>query len=258
MPKLRLDQLLVNRKLCETREIAQYLIITGNVLINEVKITKSGQQVSEDSTIRLLTGLPKYVSRGATKLSSALDQFKINPVGRRALDVGISTGGFTDFLRQHGARSVIGLDVGYGQVSEKIRRDSDVAIFERTNVRHLSRDRLLDLIHSTGRSSDWVTEIDIVVMDVSFISVIKVLPAVRDIVPSGDYIILVKPQFEAEKHEVGKGGIIRDPELNKAIVDRVKTSLSSTFDILEQCESGITGTKGNQEHFLWLRPTIST
>jgi 23S rRNA (cytidine1920-2'-O)/16S rRNA (cytidine1409-2'-O)-methyltransferase len=257
MQKLRLDKLLTDKGLVPTREKAQFLIMTGQILVNDLKITKSGQAVREDSIIRILTDLPKYVSRGGLKLEGAWDAFQFNIKGRHALDVGISTGGFTDFLLHNDAASVIGLDVGYGQVNLKVQRDPRVAIFERVNVRTLTPDQMNSLMMGENTPPNWISNADLVVMDVSFISVTKVLPAVKLLVPRGDYFILIKPQFEAERSEVGKGGIIRDPELIATIVDRVKAALSDQFEIKGHCASPITGAKGNQEQFLWLTPLPS-
>lgn len=254
MTRFRLDKLLTDRGLVPTREKAQFLIMTGQVLVNDVKITKSGQAVREDSVIRILTDLPKYVSRGGLKLEGAWDAFQFEIKGRHAVDVGISTGGFSDFLLHHDIGSVIGLDVGYGQVNLKVERDPRVAVVERINVRTLTPDQLNRLLLAKNTPPEWISKADLVVMDVSFISVTKVLPAVKTLVPRGDYIILIKPQFEAERSEVGKGGIIRDPDLIATIVDRVKTALSDHFDVKGHCASPITGTKGNQEQFLWVCP----
>ncbi|NBV83996.1 TlyA family RNA methyltransferase [bacterium] len=254
MPKLRLDHLLLSRNLVPTREKAQFLIMTGQVLVNDIKITKSGQAVSEDSNIRILIDLPKYVSRGGLKLEGAWKTFEFDIAGRHAIDVGISTGGFTDFLLHEGAGSVIGLDVGYGQVNLKVRNDPRVAVFERQNVRTLTTGQLNTMMMDQDTPPHWLSAADLVVMDVSFISVTKVLPAVRTLVPHGDYIILIKPQFEAERSEVGKGGIVRDPAIISTILERVKAALADNFELIGECESPITGAKGNQEHFFWLKP----
>jgi 23S rRNA (cytidine1920-2'-O)/16S rRNA (cytidine1409-2'-O)-methyltransferase len=255
MKKIRLDALLTQRHLVPTREKAQFMIMTGQVLVDDIKIMKSGQMVNVEVRIRLLSELPRYVSRGGDKMEGAWKELNVPIQDRIALDVGISTGGFTDFLIQHGAKGVIGIDVGYGQVDLKVRRDPRVAVLERVNMRTLDIDQLRHLLIKQDSPAAWVDQLDLVVMDVSFISVLKVLPAVRNIVPNGDYIILVKPQFEAERSEVGKGGIIKDMELVLAIVDRVKTALSNEFECLAQCASPVRGTKGNQEYFLWLRPS---
>ncbi|NBV41777.1 TlyA family RNA methyltransferase [bacterium] len=252
--KIRLDKLLVDNAHVPTREKAQFLIMTGQVLVNDQKITKSGQMVKTDSRIRLLSELPRYVSRGGDKMAGAFAAFGFPIEDRTALDVGISTGGFTDFLLQHGAKQVVGVDVGYGQVDLKIRRDPRVAMIERVNIRSLTRSQLHEAMITNQYATEWLDAIDLVVMDVSFISVLKVLPAVRNLVPAGDYIILVKPQFEAERDEVGKGGIIKDEALIDAIVQRVIDGVADLFSIQDRCLSPLKGTKGNQEVFLWLRP----
>ncbi len=254
MKKSRLDAVLVDRGLVPSREKAQFLIMTGQVLVNDIKLTKSGHLISPDATIRLLATLPKYVSRGGDKLEGAWKTLQFDIKNRVALDVGISTGGFTDFLIQNGAQHVFGIDVGYGQVDLKVRNHPAVTVAERVNMRNLDRDQLRHHVIKHDGPAALIDIVDLVVMDVSFISVLKVLPSVKSIVPFGDYIILIKPQFEAERHEVGKGGIIRDMTLVDAIVGRVRTALSSEFEWVASCPSPVRGTKGNQEIFAWLRP----
>ena len=253
MQKIRLDKLLLDNNLAPTREKAQFLIMSGNVLVNDKKIDKCGHQVKPDAIIRLLTELPKYVSRGADKLAGAIAQFNIPIQDQVAMDVGISTGGFSDYLFQHGAKAIIGIDVGYGQLDLKIRHNPNLLLLERTNARNLTN---MDLtIHKDKhRTPDLFTPPTLVVMDVSFISVTKILPIIPNLVdPNANYIILIKPQFEAQKSEIGKGGIIKDPDTHTEILARVKTALSTQFNILGQCDSPITGTKGNKEFFFHLK-----
>jgi len=202
--KSRLDKILVDRGLAASRERAQALILAGKVLVDEQKVDKSGAQIEENCTIRLLGEDLKYVSRGGLKLERALEHWRIDVNGKICLDIGASTGGFTDCLLQHGAARVIAVDTGYGQMDFKLRQDARVRLLEKTNARYLTRDGL-------GESGEFVA------MDVSFISATLILPAV---IPSafaanshgGQIVVLVKPQFEAGREHVGKGGIVRDAD----------------------------------------------
>ncbi len=252
--KLRLDKLLVDQGHAPTREKAQFLIMSGNVLVNDQKIDKCGQSVPEDAQIRLLTTLSQYVSRGADKLAKPLQEFGITLTNKHAFDIGISTGGFTDYLLQNGAASVIGIDVGYGQIDYKLRIDPRLLLIERTNARHLTQ-AILDTHRAKHPHPEKFTpKPSLVVMDLSFISVTKVLPVIQPLCdPETDYVILIKPQFESQKSEIGKGGIIKDPAIRHAILDRVSQTLSEHFLHLATCPSPITGTKGNQEFLFWLR-----
>ena len=253
-PKLRLDKLLVDKGLAPTREKAQFLVMSGNVLVNDQKIDKCGTPVSETAQIRLLTEVPRFVSRGATKLQAPLEAFKIPLEGRLAFDIGISTGGFTDLLLQSGVRSVIGVDVGYGQIDYKLRQDPRLLLIERTNARTLDAGILTTHRLKHVHPEAFTEAPDLVVMDLSFISVTKVLPAIQRLcAPQTDYVILIKPQFESQKSEIGKGGIIKDVDTQHRIVDRVITTLTEHFLPLALCPSPITGTKGNQEFILWLQ-----
>jgi 23S rRNA (cytidine1920-2'-O)/16S rRNA (cytidine1409-2'-O)-methyltransferase len=243
--KLRLDKLLVERGLAGSRERAQALILAGNVLVNEQKLEKAGAQVQADVSIRLLGEDLKYVSRGGLKLERALEHWQISVAGKVCFDVGASTGGFTDCLLQRGATRVIAIDTGYGQMDFKIRQDPRVHLLEKTNARYLTCDM-------AGESADFVA------MDVSFISATLVLPAVVTAAfPNSDarsgrqIVVLVKPQFEAGREHVGKGGIVRDAAAQLAAVERVRLSLlslgCSSTDVID---SPILGAEGNREFLL--------
>jgi 23S rRNA (cytidine1920-2'-O)/16S rRNA (cytidine1409-2'-O)-methyltransferase len=243
--KLRLDKLLVDRGLAGSRERAQALILAGNVLVNEQKSDKAGAQVAADAAIRLLGEDLKYVSRGGLKLERALEHWKIPVEGKICLDVGASTGGFTDCLLQHGAARVIAIDTGYGQMDFKLRQDPRVRLLEKTNARYLTR----EILNETA---------GLIVMDVSFISATLVLPAVvaaafPDAPKREDQqiIVLVKPQFEAGREHVGKGGIVRDHAAQAAAVERVRQCLVSLgYSSNDYIESPILGAEGNREFLL--------
>jgi len=254
MTKLRLDKLLVERGLVGSRERAQALILAGKVLVNEQKIEKSGAAVEQDSQIRLLAEDLKYVSRGGLKLERALQHWSIDVRGRTCLDVGASTGGFTDCLLQHGAARVVAVDTGYGQMDFRLRNDSRVRLLEKTNARYLTPAMIAE-------------PVSFVAMDVSFISATLVLPAVlastfhaeetdwphpASAASSRDLIVLVKPQFEAGRDEVGKGGIVRDQAAQVAALERVRQCVldlgSSSTDSVD---SPILGTEGNREFLLY-------
>ena len=247
--KIRLDQLLLQRGLVPSRERAQALVIEGKVLVDGQKIIKSGTSVALESEIRLLGEDLKYVSRGGLKLARALDYWKIDVDGKTCLDVGASTGGFTDCLLQNGARHVIAVDTGHGQIAMKIRQDPRVRLLEKTNARYLTREQLGETV-------------DLIVMDVSFISATIVLPPVfAAAFPSEAadragraLIVLVKPQFEAGRENVGKGGIVRDPKTQQQAVDRVRDAVTAlgvtTIDVIE---SPIQGAEGNREFLLYAR-----
>jgi len=259
--KLRLDKLLVERGLVPSRERAQALILAGKVLVNEQKIEKSGAAVEPDVTLRLLAEDLKYVSRGGLKLERALDHWRIDVNGLACLDVGASTGGFTDCLLQRGAARVIAVDTGYGQMDFRLRQDPRVRLLEKTNARYLTHEALGEFV-------------SFVAMDVSFISATLVLPAViAAAFPSSDsgetgvparpvtnskedknVVVLVKPQFEAGRQQVGKGGIVRDEAAQKAAVERVRQCLiqlgaQTTDDI----DSPILGAEGNREFLLYAK-----
>jgi 23S rRNA (cytidine1920-2'-O)/16S rRNA (cytidine1409-2'-O)-methyltransferase len=244
--KLRLDKLLVDRGLAASRERAQAMILAGKVLVNDQKLDKAGAQVAAEATVRLLGEDLKYVSRGGLKLGRALEHWHINVEGKICLDVGASTGGFTDCLLQCGALRVIAIDTGYGQMDFKLRQDPRVRLLEKINARYITEDVLAE-------------KVDLIVIDVAFISATLVLPAViRAALPSSldqrrgrDVIVLVKPQFEAGREFVGKGGIVRNEAAQSAAVEKVKTTLlglgCTQTDVIE---SPILGAEGNREFLL--------
>jgi len=245
--KTRLDLLLVERALVPSRERARALILAGRVLANEQKIDKPGTAVAEDAAIRLLGEEQAYVSRGGLKLERALEHWQIAVTGRSCLDVGASTGGFTDCLLQHGAAHVTAVDTGFGQIAMKLRNDPRVKLVERTNARLLTPGAL------AAQSGD--PELTLLVMDVSFISATLVLPPVIAASPAlEEAVILVKPQFEAGREYVGKGGIVRDPEAHQLAIDRVAECVRSLgWHVVETIPSPITGMEGNKEFLLHAR-----
>lgn len=240
--KVRLDKLLLEHGLAPSRERAQALILAGRVLVDEQKVEKPGHGVSETAAVRLLGDDLRYVSRGGLKLEAALWHWKIDVTGKFCVDVGASTGGFTDCMLQHGAARVLAIDTGYGQIAEKLRRDERVALMERTNARKLEPGSL-------------PKGIGFLAMDVSFISATLVLPPVLAALgpqqSSPEGVILVKPQFEAGREHVGKGGIVRDAAARQAAVERVRacvTQLRGTD--VEVIDSPIEGAEGNREFLL--------
>jgi 23S rRNA (cytidine1920-2'-O)/16S rRNA (cytidine1409-2'-O)-methyltransferase len=245
--KIRLDKLLVDRGLAASRERAQALILAGKVLVDDQKLEKSGVPVSADSVIRLLGEDLKYVSRGGLKLERALEHWNISVTGKCCLDIGASTGGFTDCLLQCGAAQVIAVDTGYGQMDFKLRQDPRVRLLEKTNARYLTHEAI-------GVTAD------LIAMDVSFISATLVLPAVigsafpesADKRQGRQIIVLVKPQFEAGREHVGKGGIVRDEAAQLAAVEKVRTALRSLGAAqTDMIESPILGAEGNREFLLY-------
>jgi 23S rRNA (cytidine1920-2'-O)/16S rRNA (cytidine1409-2'-O)-methyltransferase len=245
--KVRLDKLLVDRGLAASRERAQALILAGKVLVDDQKVEKAGAQVPPECAIRLLGDDLKYVSRGGVKLERALEHWKIAVAGKVCLDVGASTGGFTDCLLQHGAARVIAVDTGYGQMDFKLRQDARVRLLEKTNARYLTHEVV-------------GTTVDLIVMDVSFISATLVLPAaISAAFPASpeerrgrQIVVLVKPQFEAGRELVGKGGIVRDEAAQLAAVEKVKSALLSLGAVqTETTESPILGAEGNREFLLY-------
>jgi 23S rRNA (cytidine1920-2'-O)/16S rRNA (cytidine1409-2'-O)-methyltransferase len=252
--KARLDKLLVDRGLASSRERAHALILAGKVLVDDQKLEKAGAQVAAECAIRLLGEDLKYVGRGGLKLERALDHWKIAVSGKICLDVGASTGGFTDCLLQRGAAEVIAVDTGYGQMDFRLRQDARVRLLEKTNARYLKRD-------AVGVS------VDLVVMDVSFISATLVLPAVigaafpespeespdeSEARRGRQIVVLVKPQFEAGREHVGKGGIVRDQAAQLAAVEKVRAALQSLGAAhTDQIESPILGAEGNREFLLY-------
>jgi len=235
----RLDQALVERGLAASRERAQLMVRAGLVRVSGMMTERPDQMVAADQAIEL-TGARVYVSRGGEKLAAALDAFAVEPRGRRCLDVGASTGGFTDVLLQRGAERVIAVDVGYGQLAWNLRQDARVIVLERVNIRRL--DQL-------------PVPADLAVIDVSFISLRLVLPRVRDLLsPPGDVIALVKPQFEVGKGAVGKGGVVRDPMQHQQVLEAINDFARELgYLVAGQMPSPIQGAKGNREFFLYLR-----
>ena len=240
--KERLDRLLVARGLAPSRERAQRAILAGEVRIGDRRAEKASESVPIDAELRIEPRATRFASRGGEKLEGALAAFGLDVAGTVCLDVGASTGGFTDCLLGRGARRVVALDVGYGQLDWRLRTDPRVEVLERTNVRGVARERFAEAI-------------DLATIDVSFISLSLVLPKVAELVrPGADVIALVKPQFEVGKGEVGKGGVVRDPELHRAVVERVRADAARLG--FEECgfvESPLLGPKGNREFFLWWR-----
>ena len=245
--KTRLDKLLVSRGVTPSRERAQALILAGKVLVEEQKIEKSGALVPEDATVRLLGEDLKYVSRGGLKLERALAHWSVDVTGKNCLDVGASTGGFTDCLLQSGAAHVTAIDTGYGQIAMKLRQDPRVRLVEKCNARLLTREALGEIV-------------DLVVMDVSFISATLVLPpVVASAFPQSavdrrgrGIVILVKPQFEVGRELVGKGGIVRDEAAQLAAVEKIRSCvLNLGAHSTDSIESPILGTEGNREFLLF-------
>jgi 23S rRNA (cytidine1920-2'-O)/16S rRNA (cytidine1409-2'-O)-methyltransferase len=244
--KMRLDKLMLARQLAPTREKAQALVLAGRVMVNEQKVEKAGSSVAEDAEIRILGDDLRYVSRGGFKLEAALQRWEIDLTGRFCLDVGASTGGFTDCMLQHGAKQVLAVDTGYGQIAQKLRGDERVTLMERTNARHIQPGDLPPGITFLG-------------MDVSFISATLVLPAV---VPAAfavaggaaEVVVLVKPQFEAGREHVGKGGIVRDPAAHQLAVEKVRACVEMLGgEGIEVADSPILGAEGNREFLLHAR-----
>lgn len=246
--KVRLDLLLAERGLVSSRERARALILAGRVLVREQKIDKPGAAVVGDAPIRLLGEDQPYVSRGGVKLAAALEHWQIRVRGRACVDVGTSTGGFTDCLLQHGAAHVTAIDTGFGQIAMKLRNDSRVKLMERTNARRLSPGALAAESGSAGHT--------LLVMDVSFISATLLLGPVLGAAPSLiEMVILVKPQFEAGRDRVGNGGIVRDPAAHQLAIDKVADCVRAlSWQVMETIPSPITGMQGNQEFLLYARP----
>src|SRR3954454_17206110 len=238
--KVRLDRLLVERGLAESREKAQALIMAGEVLVNRQKASKPGHTVPDDIDVEVLAR-PPYVSRGGVKLAGALARFQIDVAGKVCLDVGASTGGFTDALLQAGAARVHAVDVGTGQMAWSLRTDPRVVLHEGINAREL-------VYEAIGE------RVDLIVCDVSFISVTLILPAIVPLLqPEGQMVILIKPHFEVGKGQVGKGGIVRDAALHRAACDRVRMAVEEFGFITDIMESPIHGAEGNKEFLLHAR-----
>ena len=238
--KMRLDLLLVARGLAESRSKAQALIMSGNVHGSDRRLDKAGQELAMDAQVTVRGRDHPWVSRGGVKLAHGLETFAINPKGLICLDVGASTGGFTDVLLQGGARTVYAVDVGHGQLAWSLRKDDRVVVLERTNARHLSRDEIPE-------------PIDLVVCDASFIGLRTVLPAAMTLArPGAGLIALIKPQFEVGPGRVGKGGVVRDPELHAEVCGEITDWLDQQADwsVLGTATSPITGPQGNVEFLI--------
>ncbi|TAF14093.1 MAG: TlyA family RNA methyltransferase [Alphaproteobacteria bacterium] len=240
--KTRLDQLLTDQGLVESRAKAQALIMAGLVLVDDVPITKSGHMVRDDAAIRIKGQEHPWVSRGGVKLASAIEQFAIDPTGQIIADIGASTGGFTDVVLHHGAAKVYAVDVGHGQLAWSIRSDARVVVMEQTNARYLDSTHIPELL-------------DGVVCDASFISLKIVLPAVLARTHDEAWLCaLIKPQFEAGREYVGKGGVVRDAAVHERVCDDIKTWMTDQgWHVVGISESPITGPKGNKEFLLYAR-----
>ena len=249
--KSRLDVLLVERGYVASRERARALILAGRVLVNEQKIDKPGSSVAQDAPIRMLGEDQPYVSRGGVKLAAALAHWKIDMKDRACLDIGASTGGFTDCLLQHGAAHVTAVDTGFGQIDMKLRNDPRVQLMERTNARFLEPGSLAEL----AQNQEINQKKTLLVMDVSFISATLLLGPVFAAAPAlVEAVILVKPQFEAGREHVGKGGIVRDAAAHQLAIDRVAQCVRSLgWMVVETIPSPITGAEGNREFLLYAR-----
>lgn len=241
MSKLRLDAALVDRKLAETRQKAQALILSGKVTVNGQRADKPGHPVADDVRIEVEEAL-RYVSRGGLKLEAALTKFGVDPTGQVCMDVGTSTGGFTDCLLQHGALRVHAVDTGAGQIHWRLRTDARVVLHEKTNARHL-------------KSDDIGENVSLIVCDVSFIGVSLLIPVLAPM--SNEFIVLVKPQFEAGREFVGPGGIVRDAAGHKAACDRVTETFTKLHFETEITDSPILGAEGNREFLVHAKHAAS-
>lgn len=247
--RVRADALLVTRGLAETRAKAQALIMAGKVTSGPVRIDKPGMLVAPDVLLELAAA-PKFVSRGGDKLDSALAHFMaagLDVVGKRCLDVGASTGGFTDCLLQRGAAHVVAVDVGHGQIADKLRGDVRVTVRERTNARDLQR-------------TDFAEGLDLVVVDASFIGIGKLIGPIASLLdPGNDLVVLVKPQFEAGREAASRGrGVIRDPETRNEAIDAARQAMVvAGFEVVSEVDSAVAGPKGNVERFVWARRVTS-
>lgn len=240
--KSRLDKIIVDKGIAPSRERAQALIMEGRVFVGGIPVTKAGAMVDEGAAVELKGEDIPYVSRGGLKLEAAIKHFHISLKDKIAMDVGSSTGGFTDCMLQNGVKKVYCIDVGYGQLAWKLRQDARVVLIERTNVRYLERKKIPDAI-------------DIATIDVSFISLIKVVPRVLEFLKEdGEIIALIKPQFEVGKGEVDKGGIVKDEAKRLRAVETVQQGLESLrLKIIGVIQSPILGQKGNVEYLIYMR-----
>lgn len=237
---MRLDERVVADGIAETRSRAQALILAGRILVDDVPVDKAGARVGDASHVRLKGDLPRFVSRGGDKLDGALDDLRVDVAGLRCLDVGASTGGFSDCLLQRGAAEIVAVDVGRGQLHEKLRQDPRVRSVEKTNARTLTRDAVPETI-------------ELVVIDVSFISLRQILPSVAEVAPGAPVVALVKPQFEVGREHVGKGGVVRDDSQRAKAVDDISSFAAELgYHEAGRSESRLAGPKGNREVFLLL------
>lgn len=237
---MRLDERVLREGLAESRSAAQALVLSGRVLVDDVPVDKAGTRVRAASVVRLKGGPRPFVSRGGEKLAAALDDLGIEPTGARCLDVGASTGGFTDCLLQRGATHVTAIDVGHSQMHSRLRLDDRVAVLERVNARHMT-------------PKDVPGPFDFFVVDVSFISLELILPALHACAPTAEGLLLVKPQFEVGRDHVGKGGVVRDDALRFAAADAVAAAAAALGRRqLGRVDSRVPGPKGNREIFLWI------
>jgi 23S rRNA (cytidine1920-2'-O)/16S rRNA (cytidine1409-2'-O)-methyltransferase len=248
--KVRLDKLLVERVLVPSRERAQALILAGRVLVNEQKVEKAGASVDQEASIRVLGDAPRYVGRGGLKLERALEHWNIDVTSRTCMDIGASTGGFTDCFLQHGAAQVVAVDTGFGQIDAKLRADTRVHLLERTNARYLTREQVEEV--SPGGVLP-----DVAAMDVSFISATLVLPAVIAVLRAApaerkQLVVLVKPQFEVGRERIGKGGIVRDEAAHRDAVTKVKQCVAGLgARAIDVIDSPLLGAEGNREFLLY-------
>ncbi len=242
--KSRLDKILFEKGLVPSRERAKAIIMEGKVYVNNLPITKAGAIINTDATIEIKGEDIPYVSRGGLKLEAAIRHFNIYLKDKIAMDVGTSTGGFTDCMLQHGVKKVYCIDVGYGQIAWKLRQDNRIILLERTNIRYLNRERIMD-------------DIDIATIDVSFISLKKVIPKVLEFLKdNGEIVALIKPQFEVGKGEVDKGGIVKDQIKRLRVIESLKEYFESlNLKTVGIIQSPISGQKGNIEYLIYLRPT---
>ena len=238
----RLDKLLVDKGFVQSRERAKTIILAGTVVVDDRVVDKAGTLVERNSRVRVKDRDHSYVSRGGPKLEGALQAFQVDPLGKVAMDIGASTGGFTDCLLQKGVEKVYAVDVGYGQLAWKLRQDPRVVNLERRNIRYLKPQEIGD-------------KVDLVVIDTSFISVEKFLPNLLPMIQDGGEIVaLLKPQFEVGKGEVGKGGVVKDKRKHRQVLDRIsRFSESIGLKVKGTIESPLLGPKGNKEFFIYLQ-----
>ena len=243
--RLRLDERLVAEGLADSRAQAQGLILSGVVLVDDVPVDKAGTAIVQEARIRLRGGVRPFVSRGGEKLAGALEDLSIDPRGLDCLDVGASTGGFTDCLLQAGAARVVALDVGHGQLHSRLRLDSRVVVIERLNARYLEPHQVPFVAN-------------LVVADVSFISLALLVPRFVAVAPGAHWLLLVKPQFEVGREQVGKGGVVRDDRLREeAVAGIVEAASGNGYRCLGRAESRLAGPRGNREVFAHFEPTVA-